>query len=62
VIQGDADTDLAAYPDDAFDYVILSQTMFGVSYQGSGRVSVTGIRPRSISSLRTRQWPKFGSR
>lgn len=27
VIQGDADTDLAAYPDDAFDYVILSQTL-----------------------------------
>ena len=26
VIQGDADTDLADYPDDAFDYVILSQT------------------------------------
>jgi methionine biosynthesis protein MetW len=27
VIQGDADTDLANYPDDAFDYVILSQTL-----------------------------------
>lgn len=27
VIQGDADTDLADYPDDAFDYVILSQTI-----------------------------------
>jgi methionine biosynthesis protein MetW len=27
VIQGDADTDLEAYPDDAFDYVILSQTI-----------------------------------
>jgi methionine biosynthesis protein MetW len=27
VIQGDADTDLEAYPDDAFDYVILSQTL-----------------------------------
>jgi methionine biosynthesis protein MetW len=27
VIQGDADTDLANYPDDAFDYVILSQTI-----------------------------------
>lgn len=27
VIQGDADTDLAAYPDDSFDYVILSQTI-----------------------------------
>lgn len=27
VIQGDADTDLAYYPDDAFDYVVLSQTL-----------------------------------
>jgi methionine biosynthesis protein MetW len=27
VIQGDADTDLLDYPDDAFDYVILSQTL-----------------------------------
>lgn len=27
VIQGDADTDLSYYPDDSFDYVILSQTL-----------------------------------
>ncbi|QGM47636.1 methionine biosynthesis protein MetW [Methylocystis heyeri] len=27
VIQGDADTDLRDYPEDAFDYVILSQTL-----------------------------------
>ncbi len=27
VIQGDADADLADYPDNAFDYVILSQTL-----------------------------------
>jgi methionine biosynthesis protein MetW len=27
VVQGDADKDLADYPDDAFDYVILSQTI-----------------------------------
>ena len=27
VIQGDADTDLSDYPNDAFDYVILSQTL-----------------------------------
>ena len=27
VIQGDADTDLAYYPDGAFDYAILSQTL-----------------------------------
>ena len=27
VIQGDADTDLKDYPDDIFDYVVLSQTL-----------------------------------
>jgi methionine biosynthesis protein MetW len=27
VIQGDADTDLAHYPDDAFDYVVLTRTL-----------------------------------
>jgi methionine biosynthesis protein MetW len=27
VVQGDADTDLSQYPDHAFDYVILSQTL-----------------------------------
>lgn len=27
VVQGDADSDLADYPDDAFDFVILSQTL-----------------------------------
>src|SRR3569833_1514172 len=27
VVQGDADADLVNYPDDAFDYVILSQTL-----------------------------------
>jgi methionine biosynthesis protein MetW len=27
VVQGDADVDLADYPDDGFDYVILSQTL-----------------------------------
>lgn len=27
VVQGDADHDLATYPDDAFDFVILSQTL-----------------------------------
>src|ERR1700755_1451891 len=27
VIQGDADADLANYPSDAFDYVVLSQTL-----------------------------------
>lgn len=30
VIQGDADSDLAFYPDDAFDYVVLSRTLQAV--------------------------------
>lgn len=30
VIQGDADTDLGNYPDDAFDYAVLSQTLQAV--------------------------------
>src|SRR5512147_2398001 len=30
VIQGDADTDLSDYPENAFDYVILSQTLQAV--------------------------------
>ncbi len=30
VIHGDADTDLAFYPDDAFDYVVLSRTLQAV--------------------------------
>ncbi len=32
VIQGDADTDLVDYPDDSFDYVILSQTLQAVRH------------------------------
>jgi hypothetical protein len=34
--------------------------MFGVSYQEYGMLSVTGIRPKSARSPRTRQCPKFG--
>src|SRR5690606_23941824 len=30
VIHGDADNDLAFYPDDAFDYVVLSRTIHAV--------------------------------
>ena len=32
VIQGDADTDLANYPDDAFDYVVLGKTLQATHY------------------------------
>ena len=58
VIQGDADTDLVDYPDDAFDYVILSQTLQATRRRAScsrtccasagghrlvSRISATGI-------------------
>ena len=36
VIQGDADTDLADYPDDGFDYVILSQTLQATRHPRDG--------------------------
>ena len=39
VIQGDADTDLRDYPDDAFDYVILSQTLQATRDRKSTRLN-----------------------
>jgi SAM-dependent methyltransferase len=43
VVQGDADTDLINYPDDAFDYVILSQTLQATRQQ----LLVGGHMPRT---------------
>ncbi|MBB3896585.1 methionine biosynthesis protein MetW [Roseococcus suduntuyensis] len=55
VIHGDADTDLAFYPDDAFDYVVLSRTLQAVE------------RPREVLSQMLRigrhaivSFPNFG--
>ena len=45
VIQGDADTDLADYPDDAFDYVILSQTLAGDAPAARGARAHAAHRP-----------------
>ena len=39
---------------------IVQKWMFWVSYQGSGKVRVTGMRPVNSNEKRTRQWPKFG--
>ena len=39
---------------------IVQKWMLGVSCQVSGRLSVTGIRPRNISCERMLQCPKFG--
>ena len=45
VIQGDADTDLVDYPDDAFDYVILSQTLQATRSRSVGARAHAAHRP-----------------
>ncbi len=55
VIQGDADTDLAAYPDDSFDYVILSQTL-----QATHRPKVVLEHMLRIGRRAIVSFPNFG--
>jgi methionine biosynthesis protein MetW len=55
VIQGDADTDLDAYPDDAFDYVILSQTLQATRRPKHVLENLLRIGRRAIVSF-----PNFG--
>lgn len=55
VIQGDADTDLNDYPDDAFDYVILSQTIQATRNPGSAMREMRRIGRHLIVSF-----PNFG--
>ena len=55
VIQGDADTDLADYPDDAFDYVILSQTLQATRQPRRVLEQMLRIGRRAIVSF-----PNFG--
>ena len=55
VIQGDADTDLAAYPDGAFDYVILSQTLQATHRPRDVLAHMLRIGRRAIVSF-----PNFG--
>jgi methionine biosynthesis protein MetW len=55
VIQGDADTDLAGYPDDAFDYVILSQTIQATRQPRTVLENLLRIGRRAIVSF-----PNFG--
>jgi methionine biosynthesis protein MetW len=55
VIQGDADTDLSAYPDDAFDYVILSQTIQATRQPKTVLRHMLRIGRRAIISF-----PNFG--
>jgi methionine biosynthesis protein MetW len=55
VIQGDADTDLADYPDDAFDYVILSQTLQATRHPRQVLEHMLRISPHAVVSF-----PNFG--
>jgi methionine biosynthesis protein MetW len=55
VIQGDADTDLSAYPDDSFDYVILSQTIQATRQPKTVLQHMLRIGRRAIISF-----PNFG--
>jgi len=55
VVQGDADTDLNDYPSDAFDYVILSQTLQATRAPGEVVANLVRIGRRAIVSF-----PNFG--
>ncbi len=55
VIQGDADTDLTAYPNDSFDYVILSQTL-----QATHRPKVVLENMLRIGRRAIVSFPNFG--
>ena len=56
VIQGDADADLRDYPDNAFDYVILSQTIQATRNPREVLAQMKRIGKRSVVSL-----PNFGN-
>src|ERR1700755_1588133 len=51
VVQGDADTDLVNYPDDAFDYVILSQTLQATRQPKAVLENLLRIGRRAIASF-----------
>ena len=55
VIQGDADTDLRDYPSDAFDYVILSQTLQAMRSPRDVLLDLVRIGKHAVVSL-----PNFG--
>jgi methionine biosynthesis protein MetW len=51
VIQGDANTDLKNYPDDAFDYVVLSQTLQAMTAPKEALEQMLRIGKRAIVSF-----------
>jgi methionine biosynthesis protein MetW len=55
VVQGNADTDLVDYPDDAFDFVILSQTLQATHHPRQVLEQMLRIGRKAIVSF-----PNFG--
>jgi len=55
VMHGDADTDLAHYPDGAFDYVVLSRTLQAVEQPRAVLRQMLRIGARAVVSF-----PNFG--
>ena len=55
VMHGDADTDLSHYPDDAFDYVVLSRTLQAVERPRTVLRQMLRIGTRAVVSF-----PNFG--
>ncbi|PCI60123.1 MAG: methionine biosynthesis protein MetW [Kordiimonadales bacterium] len=55
VIQGDADNDLAEYPDDSFDYVVLSKTLQAVHRPREVLLNLLRIGKRAVVTI-----PNFG--
>src|SRR3546814_19659977 len=51
VIQGDADTDLRDYPDQAFDYVVLSQTLQAMRAPQSVLAALVRLGQRALVSF-----------
>ena len=51
VIQGNADTDLTDYPDNAFDFVVLGQTLQAMAAPMETMVQLTRIGRRAIVSV-----------
>ena len=56
VVQGDAETDLVSYPDDAFDYAILSQTIQAMRYPYDVLLGLRRLSRKVVVSL-----PNFGT-
>jgi methionine biosynthesis protein MetW len=61
VVQGDADTDLVNYPDDSFDYVILSQTLQATRQPRVVLENLLRIGRSAIVSFRISATGKCGS-